>query len=70
MTLQEFFAALTNKDVVVTISEKDAQEAVTELTKIYASGYEQLLTALLARTVDSVTIANQKAVSVVLTAGA
>lgn len=70
MTLQEFFAALTNKDVVVTISEKDAQQAVTELTKIYASGYEQLLTTLLARTVDSVTISNQKDVRVVLTAGA
>lgn len=54
MTLSEFFAALQNPNMVVTVKEGN-----TELTKIYASGYEQLLATLLAKEVDKITIVNQ-----------
>lgn len=70
MTLQEFFAALQNPNMVVTIQEPDSGEAVVELTKIYASGYEQLLASLLARTVDKLTITNNGNATILLTAGA
>lgn len=59
MTLSEFFAALQNPNMVVTITEGN-----TELTKIYASGYEQLLATLLAKEVDKITIVNQNAATI------
>ena len=61
MTLSEFFAALQNPNMVVTIKEGN-----TELTKIYASGYEQLLATLLAKEVDKITIVNQNQATVEL----
>ena len=61
MTLSEFFAALQNPNMVVTIKEGNS-----ELTKIYASGYEQLLATLLAKEVDKITIVNQNAATVEL----
>lgn len=61
MTLSEFFAALQNPNMVVTIKEGN-----TELTKIYASGYEQLLTTLLGKEVDKITIVNQNQATVEL----
>lgn len=63
MTLSEFLASLQNAgQIQVTVLESDN----TELVKLYAAGYEQLLASLLARTVEKVTILNQAAVSVVL----
>lgn len=53
MTLQEFFEALTNANMVVTVNE-----GTVELTKIYASGYEQLQSSLLAKEVSKITIQN------------
>lgn len=71
MTLSQFFAALQNGNkVLVTIKENGAENTVTELTKVYASGYAQLLTTLLAREISTVTINNQNDVVVVLTASA
>lgn len=64
MTLSEFLAALTNAQAVVTVIESDN----TELVKLYAAGYSQLLATLLAREVDKVTIANANGVSVLLKA--
>ena len=64
MTLSEFLAALTNAQAVVTVIESDN----TELVKLYAAGYSQLLATLLAREVDKVTSANAKGVSVLLNA--
>ena len=64
MTLSEFLAALNNPNAVVTVVDSDN----TELVKIYASGYEQLLATLLAREVDKVTIANANGVTVLLKA--
>lgn len=61
MTLSEFFAALQNPNMVVTIMEGNS-----ELTKIYASGYEQLLATLLAKEVSKITIVNQNAATVEL----
>ena len=61
MTLSEFFAALQNPNMVVTI-----KEGSSELTKIYASGYEQLLATLLAKEVSKITIVNQNAATVEL----
>lgn len=69
MTLQEFFAALQNPNMVVTIKEPTDGEATVELTKIFASGYEQLLASLLARTVDELTILNNNNAEILLTAG-
>ena len=53
MTLQEFFEALTNTNMVVTVNE-----GAVELTKIYASGYEQLQSSLLAKEVSKITVQN------------
>ena len=64
MTLQEFLAALTNAQALVTVVDSDD----AELIKLYAAGYAQLLATLLAREVDTVTIANPQAVSVKLKA--
>lgn len=63
MTLSELFAALTNANMVITVVENDS-----ELTKIYVSGYEQLQSSLLAKTVDSITVVNQNAATVVVSA--
>lgn len=59
MTLEELFAALQNPNMVVTVIE-----GTTELTKIYASGYEQLQATLLAKEVDKITVVNQNAATV------
>ena len=64
MTLSEFLAALNNPQAVVTVIDDDN----TELIKLYAAGYAQLLAALLAREVDKVTVVNQAAITVVLKA--
>ena len=61
MTLEDFFAALQNKNMVVAVM-KDS----VELTKIYASGYEQLLATLLAEEVDKITIQNTNQATVEL----
>lgn len=66
MTLSEFLAALNNPQAVVTVL--DSETGNPELIKLYASGYEQLLAALLAREVDKVTIVNAAAVTVILKA--
>lgn len=63
MTLSEFLASLQNAGAIqVTVLDSDN----TELVKLFAAGYGQLLVSLLAREVDKVTILNQSAVSVVL----
>ena len=63
MTLSEFLASLQNAGAIqVTVLDSDN----TELVKLFAAGYSQLLVSLLARTVEKVTILNQSAVSVVL----
>lgn len=59
MTLEEFFAALQNPNMVVTVVEGS-----TELTKIYASGYEQLQASLLAKEVDKITVVNNNAATI------
>ena len=59
MTLEELFAALQNPNMVVTVIE-----GTTELTKIYASGYEQLQATLLAKEVNKITVVNQNAATV------
>lgn len=64
MTLSEFMAALNNPSAVITVIDDDN----TELIKLYAPGYAQLLAALLAREVDKVTVVNQAAITVVLKA--
>ena len=68
MTLTEFFEALQNAaNFVVSITETDNGSDKT-LAKIYADGYEQLLAATLARTVDKITVENAKAITVHLAA--
>lgn len=62
MTLSEFLTALNNPGAVVTIIESNN----TELIKLYAAGYAQLLASLLAREVDKVTVTNTNAITVVL----
>jgi predicted YcjX-like family ATPase len=62
MTLSEFLAALNNPNAVVTVNNDDG----TELIKLYAAGYAQLLAALLAREIDKVTVVNQAAITVLL----
>ena len=62
MTLQEFLAALTNAAAVVTVQENDG----TELIKLYAAGYAQLLASLLGREVSTVTVVNPQAITVKL----
>lgn len=64
MTLAEFLAALNNPQAVVTVLDSDN----TELIKLFAAGYEQLLAELLSREVDKVTIAQMNAVTVLLKA--
>lgn len=59
MTLEELFAALQNPNMVVTVIE-----GTTELTKIYASGYQQLQATLLAKEVNKITVVNQNAATV------
>lgn len=66
MTLQEFLAALQNPNAVVTINE--AGETPHELIKMYAAGYEQLLTDLLAKEVETVTVVSPQAITVVVEA--
>jgi len=61
MTLQEFFAALLNTNMIVTVVEDS-----TELTKIYASGYEQLQSSLLAKTVSTINVVNNNNITIVL----
>lgn len=61
MTLNDFFAALQNPNMVVSVTQNNV-----ELTKIYASGYEQLLTELLEETVSKITIINQSSCTVEL----
>lgn len=61
MTLGELFAALQNPNMVVTVMKNNA-----ELTRIYVSGYEQLLTALLSEEVSKITVMNQNAATVEL----
>ena len=61
MTLNEFFAALQNPNMVVSVTQNNV-----ELTKIYASGYEQLLESLLLETVSKITIVNQSSCTVEL----
>lgn len=65
MTLSEFFAALTNTAAVVSVVEMDG-ETESELTKVYVSGYQQLLTTLLSREVSYITITNQNTIKVVV----
>ena len=65
MTVQEFLAALQNPTSIVTILDNDG----TELIKLYAAGYAQLLATLLARDVEQVTVGNQNAISLKLTSG-
>ena len=64
MTLSEFLAALNNPQAVVTVNDNDN----TELIKMYAAGYAQLLATLLAREVDKVTVVNQAAITILLKA--
>lgn len=59
MSLSELFAALTNGNMVITVMEDES-----ELTRIYVSGYEQLQSSLLAKTVESITVVNQNAATV------
>lgn len=71
MTLQEFFVALKkNTNALVTINELDSEQTSTQLTQVVASGYAQLLTALLAREIDTVEVRDAKNIIVTLTAGA
>ena len=63
MTLNQFFAALQNPNMVVSIFKDNA-----ELTKIYASGYAQLNATLLADGVDAFTITSPSACTVTLAA--
>ena len=65
MSLSEFFASLTNGSIVVTVLDNDG----SELVKIYAGGYQQLLAETLAREVAEVTINSNVLVSVKLAAG-
>lgn len=62
MTLSEFLVSLTNTDALVTVLDADN----TELVKLYAPGYAQLIATLLAREVSKVTVVNPKAITVVL----
>ena len=62
MTLTQFLAALTNTTAVVTVNDNDG----SELVKLYASGYQQLLATLLAREVEEVTVVNNQAVTIKL----
>ena len=69
MTLTEFFEALQNpQNFLVSVTEtEDEQDKV--LARIYADGYEQLLAATLARTVDAITVKSGKDIEIHLSAG-
>ena len=68
MTLTQFFAALKNgANIVVNVTETD-NGAVKSLARIYADGYEELLAATLARTVDEITVESNKNITVHLSA--
>lgn len=68
MTLTEFFAAIQNpNNVLVAVTETD-NGSVKQLARVFADGYEQLLSALLSRTVDEITIVNATNVTVHLAA--
>lgn len=62
MTVQEFLAALNNPNAVVTVTENDG----TELIKLYAAGYQQLVHTLLGREIAQVTVVNPQAITVKL----
>lgn len=62
MTLTQFLAALTNTNMVVTVLDSND----TELVKMYAAGYQQLLETLLAKTVSQITFVSAQAVTVKL----
>ena len=62
MTVEQFLAALTNDKMLITILDYDD----SELVKLYAQGYEQLLASLLAETVDKITISGNAAITIVL----
>lgn len=62
MTLAEFLVTLVDGAIVITVQESDG----TELVKVNAGGYEQLLATLLGREVEKITIQNPKAITVKL----
>ena len=63
MTLTELLAAIENgSKMVVTVLEADD----TELVKFFAGGYEQILSSLLEREVDKLTINGNTAITVKL----
>lgn len=62
MTLSEFLAALNNPNAVITVIDDDN----TELIKLYAAGYAQLLATVLAREVDKVTVVKVDQITVLL----
>lgn len=62
MTLAEFLAALNNPQAIVSVMDSDN----TELIKLYAAGYTQLIAELLEREISKVTIATKDAVNVLL----
>lgn len=64
MTLAEFLETFNNPQAVITVTDSNN----TELIKFYAAGYEQLLSTLLDREVDKVTIVQMNAVTVLLKA--
>ncbi len=64
MTLSEFLAALNNPNAVITVIDDDN----TELIKLYAAGYAQLLATVLAREVDKVTVVKVDQITVLLKA--
>jgi hypothetical protein len=64
MTLTQFLAALKNSTMVVTVLDNDG----TELVKLYPTGYQQLLTTLLAREVTEVEVKNMQSAIVKLAA--
>ena len=66
MTLLDFFEAFDNANAVVTILDSDTDHS--ELVKVVASGYEQLLATLLARDVDKIKVASATAITVQLKA--
>lgn len=62
MTVQQFLAALTNDKMLITILDYDD----SELVKLYAQGYEQLLASLLSRDIEAVTVVNQTSATIQL----
>jgi hypothetical protein len=65
MTLSDLFGVIENANAVVTVKDYDN----TELVKFYLSGSSQLLTDLLAREVDGLSIKNQNEMTVTLKEG-